>query len=60
MNRSEWNKFIAERQRAKQRSRDEDERDLSSGEKTREQLQKENGVFWLPNARVIFDPKALA
>jgi hypothetical protein len=60
MNRREWHKIMSERERAKQRSREADERALASGEKSREQLQKENGSFSFPNARVIFDPKSLA
>ena len=41
-----------ERSREKQRSRDEDARALASGEKSREELQRENGHFSFPNARV--------
>jgi hypothetical protein len=41
-----------ERRREKQRSRDEDARALASGEKSREQLQRENGHFSFPNARI--------
>ena len=41
-----------ERAREKQRSRDEDARALAAGEKSREQLQRENGHFTFPNARV--------
>ena len=41
-----------ERAREKQRSREEDARALASGEKSREQLQRENGHFSFPNARV--------
>ncbi len=55
-----WHKIMSERERAKQRSREADDRALASGEKSREQLQTENGSFSLPNARVIFDPKSLA
>lgn len=60
MDRREWHKIMSERARAKQRSREADERALASGEKSREQLQKENGAFSFPDARVIFDPKSLA
>jgi len=35
----------AERAREKQRSRDEDRRALASGEKSPEELQRENGLF---------------
>jgi hypothetical protein len=41
-----------ERAREKQRSREADARALASGEKSREQLQRENGHFSFPNARV--------
>ena len=41
-----------ERAREKQRSRDEDARALASGEKSREELQRENGHFTIPNVRV--------
>ncbi len=43
---------VAERAREKQRSRDEDARALASGEKTREQLRRENGVFAFPHVRI--------
>jgi hypothetical protein len=49
-----------DRAREKQRSRDEDARALASGEKSPEQLQRENGHFSFPNARVILrDTKPL-
>ncbi len=41
-----------ERAREKQRSRDEDDRALASDEKSPEELQRENGHFSFPNARV--------
>jgi hypothetical protein len=41
-----------ERAREKQRSRDEDARAVASGERTREELQRENGHFSFPNARI--------
>ena len=41
-----------ERAREKQRSREDDARALASGEKSREQLQRENGHFTFPNVRV--------
>jgi len=41
-----------ERALEKQRSRDEDARALASGEKTREQLRRENGIFAFPRVRV--------
>src|ERR1700691_2409647 len=41
-----------ERAREKQRSREEDARALASGEKSPEQLQRENGHFTFANARI--------
>jgi hypothetical protein len=41
-----------ERAREKQRSRDEDARALASGEKSAQELQRENGHFSFPNARI--------
>jgi hypothetical protein len=41
-----------ERAREKQRSRDEDARALASGEKSRDDLRRENGHFAFPNVRV--------
>jgi hypothetical protein len=41
-----------ERAREKQRSREDDARALASGEKSPEELQRENGHFSFPNARV--------
>lgn len=41
-----------ERAREKQRCREEDARALASGEKSREQLQRENGHFVFPNVRI--------
>jgi hypothetical protein len=41
-----------ERSREKQRSRDDDARALASGEKSREQLQRENGHFAFPKVRI--------
>lgn len=40
------------RAREKQRSREEDLRALASGEKSREQLRRENGIFAFPNVRI--------
>jgi hypothetical protein len=48
----------AERAREKQASRDADARALASGEKSREQLTRENGLF--PPGRVRHDPRSLA
>lgn len=48
------------RDQEKQRSRDEDERALATGEKSREQLRRENGKFVFPNARPIFSESKLA
>lgn len=44
-----------ERAREKQASRDSDARDLASGAKSREQLRRENGVFALPDAQIVWD-----
>jgi hypothetical protein len=41
-----------ERAREKQRSREEDAQALASGEKSREQLRRENGHFVFPNVRI--------
>jgi hypothetical protein len=41
-----------ERAREKQRSRHEDARALASGEKSRDDLRRENGHFAFPNVRV--------
>jgi hypothetical protein len=41
-----------ERAREKQRFRDEDARALASGEKSREQLRRENGHFAFLNVRI--------
>jgi hypothetical protein len=41
-----------ERAREKQRSREEDARALASGNKSREELRRENGHFAFPNVRV--------
>jgi hypothetical protein len=41
-----------ERAREKQASRDEDARALASGEKSREQLCRENGAFAFPRDRI--------
>jgi hypothetical protein len=41
-----------ERAREKQLSREEDARALASGEKSREQLQRENGHFVFANVRI--------
>ena len=41
-----------ERAREKQRSREDDARALASGEKTREQLRKENGLVLARNVRI--------
>ncbi len=54
------NKFGQQaRAREKQRSRDNDDRALATGEKTREQLRRENGYFAFPNVRIHIDPKSL-
>jgi hypothetical protein len=41
-----------ERAREKQRSREEDARALASGEKSPDQLRRENGYFAFPNVRI--------
>jgi len=41
-----------DRAKEKQASRDEDARALASGEKTREQLNRENGAFCFPRERI--------
>jgi hypothetical protein len=41
-----------QRAREKQASRDEDARALASGEKSREQLRRENGAFAFPKERL--------
>jgi hypothetical protein len=44
--------LLAKRQLEKQKSRDEDAKALTSGEKTREQLKKENGHFVFEKVKV--------
>jgi hypothetical protein len=41
-----------QRAREKQRSREEDARALASGEKSRDELRRENGHFVFPNVRI--------
>ncbi len=48
-----------ERAREKQRSREEDARALASGEKSPEELQRENGHFSFPNAGKAVQPARL-
>lgn len=49
-------KGLFERRKAeKQRSRDEDQRALQSGQKSQEQLRQENGLFSGVKVRVEFD-----
>jgi hypothetical protein len=43
-----------ERAREKQKSREEDERALASGEKTQEQLRRENGHFSFLRVRINY------
>lgn len=45
---------VAERAREKVSSRAEDERAMSSGEKSAEQLRRENASFAFPDARIRF------
>lgn len=47
-----------ERAREKQRSRDEDARALAAGEKSREDLRRENGAIGLVKCRVRLDKAA--
>jgi hypothetical protein len=55
-NRVRVEKGLFERRKAeKQRSRDEDRLALESGQKSREQLQRENGLFSGMKVRVEFD-----
>jgi hypothetical protein len=42
----------AERARQKQASRDEDERALAAGEKTMDDLRRENTIFAVPKAKL--------
>ncbi|MFO0589008.1 MAG: hypothetical protein U0441_15770 [Polyangiaceae bacterium] len=44
-----------ERAAEKQRSREEDEAALASGQKTREDLRRENGLFAFANVRIDLD-----
>jgi hypothetical protein len=44
-----------ERAREKQASRDQDERDLASGAKTREQLQRENSFLDGSKCRIVWE-----
>ena len=61
-NRVRAEKGLFERRKAeKQRSRDEDRRALESGQKSREQLRQESGLFTGMKVRVEFDKaKALS
>lgn len=47
--------FFEERAREKQRARDEDARALADGTKTKEQLRRENGVFYGVKVRLRLD-----
>lgn len=44
-----------ERAEEKRKAREQDERDLADGTKTREQLRKERSAFAFPHMRVRFD-----
>lgn len=44
-----------ERAKEKQASRDQDEKDLESGAKTRDQLRRENGIFYGLKVRINFE-----
>jgi hypothetical protein len=45
------------RSKEKQESREEDDRRLASGEITKEQLRRENGLFAFPNVQINFEPR---
>jgi hypothetical protein len=45
---------MAELSRMKQESRESDERALATGEKSRDDLRGENGLFVFPNARINY------
>jgi hypothetical protein len=46
--------FLSQRQKEKQTSRDEDQRQLDCGEITRDELRKRNGLFAFPNVKINF------
>jgi len=50
-----FNEIQQEIAKEKQASRDADEKAIESGEKTKEQIQKENGIFSFPNAKIVFE-----
>ncbi len=51
---------MAELARMKQESREADERALASGEKCRDDLRGENGLFVFPNARINYQRSRLS
>ena len=51
---------MAELLRAKQGSREADERALASGEKSREELRRENGLFVFPRAKINYERSQLS
>jgi hypothetical protein len=46
--------------RAKQESREADERALASGKKSREDLRRENGLFVFPRAKINYERSQLS
>jgi hypothetical protein len=46
--------------RAKQESREADDRALASGEKSREELRRENGLFVFPRAKINYERSQLS
>jgi hypothetical protein len=47
------------RAKEKQLSREADERAIASGEKSQNQIRRENGFFAFPKVRIHIDPKSL-
>lgn len=51
---------IVELARAEQESREADDRELPSGEKSREELRRENGLFVFPRATINYERSQLS
>jgi hypothetical protein len=51
---------MVELSRAKQESREADDRALASGEKSREELRRENGLFVFPRAKINYERSQLS
>ncbi len=51
---------MAELLRAKQGSREADERALASGKKSREELRRDNGLFVFPRAKINYERSQLS